>query len=170
MISLFVLPIIYIFVKMISVLFVCLGNICRSPLAEALFTMHVNELNLATNFTIDSAGTAAYHLGELADKRTRNTALKLSNLNITHKARQFKSADFLAFDYIVAMDKMNYQNIVKLTPTGSKAKVVLMRSFDTMIEGEDSIPDPYYGAENDFEEVHYMLFDCTQNFLNELLR
>jgi protein-tyrosine-phosphatase len=152
-----------------SVLFVCLGNICRSPLAEALFVKHVNEQNLSQKFTTDSAGTAAYHLGELADKRTRTMALKLSNLNLTHKARQFKTKDFLAFDYIVAMDKTNFQNIMKLKPENAKAKVLLMRHYDSMIQNEDAIPDPYYGNENDFERVHHLLNDCTKNFLKELV-
>jgi protein-tyrosine phosphatase len=151
------------------ILFVCLGNICRSPLAEALFLKHVNGQNLSKKFTADSAGTAAYHLGELADKRTRAMALKLSNLNLTHKARQFKTNDFLAFDFIVAMDKTNFQNIMKLKPENAKAKVLLMRHYDSMIQNEDNIPDPYYGNENDFEKVHHLLNDCTKNFLNELV-
>jgi protein-tyrosine phosphatase len=152
-----------------KILFVCLGNICRSPLVEALFVKHVNEQNLSQKFTTDSAGTAAYHLGELADKRTRTMALKLSNLNLTHKARQFKTKDFLAFDYIVAMDKTNFQNIMKLKPENAKAKVILMRHYDGIIENEDDIPDPYYGNENDFEKVHHLLNDCTKNFLKELV-
>jgi protein-tyrosine phosphatase len=154
---------------MISVLFVCLGNICRSPLAEGLFLQHVVEQNLAHQFMVDSAGTASYHLGELPDKRTREVALRISNLKLTHKARQFKTSDFLTFDYIVAMDKSNLQNIMKLKPDNSKATVLLMRHFDTMIQNEDAIPDPYYGTESDFEEVHYMLIDCTQNFLKKIL-
>jgi protein-tyrosine phosphatase len=153
-----------------SVLFVCLVNICRSPLAEALFVKHVNEQNLTKKFSADSAGTAAYHLGELADKRTRAMALKLSNLNLSHKARQFESNDFIAFDFIVAMDKTNFQNIMKLKPENAKAKVLLMRHYDSMIQNEDAIPDPYYGNDNDFEKVHHMLNDCTKNFLKELMR
>jgi protein-tyrosine phosphatase len=152
-----------------SILFVCLGNICRSPLAEALFLNHVNEQNLSEKFIADSAGTASYHLGELADKRTRNMAMKISNLNILHKARQFKATDFLAFDYIVAMDKTNFQNIMKLRPQNAKAKVLLMRHYDSMVQNEDTIPDPYYGTENEFEEVHHMLNDCTQKLLKELV-
>lgn len=153
---------------MISVLFVCLGNICRSPLAETLFMKHVNEQKLSDRFMADSAGTASYHLGELPDKRTRNTALKISNLKLTHKARQFNPIDFLLFDYIIAMDKTNFQNIMKLRPDTAKAEVLLMRHFDSMIQNEDNIPDPYYGKEIDFEEVHYMLLDCTQSFLKKL--
>jgi protein-tyrosine phosphatase len=156
------------FVIMISVLFVCLGNICRSPLAEALFMQHVNKQLLNDRFKADSAGTASYHLGELPDIRTRNTALRISNLKLTHKARQFNSQDFLLFDYIVAMDKTNFQNIMKLRPDNARAEVVLMRHFDSMIQNEDTIPDPYYGTEIDFEEVHYMLLDCTQTFLKKL--
>ena len=153
----------------VKILMVCLGNICRSPLAEALFLKHVNEQNLAYKFSADSAGTAAYHLGELADKRTRAMALKLSNLNLTHNARQFKVNDFLTFNFIVAMDKTNFQNIMKLKPENAKAKVLLMRHYDSMIQNEDAIPDPYYGNENDFEKVHHMLNDCTKNFLKELI-
>lgn len=155
---------------MISVLFVCLGNICRSPLAEALFNYHVNEQRLNNQFLADSAGTASYHLGDLADKRTRNMALKIGNINITHKARQFKANDFMNFDYIVAMDQSNFQNIMKLRPENAKAQVLLMRHFDSMIQNENAIPDPFYGTESDFEEVHYMLNDCTLGLLKKLMK
>lgn len=153
---------------MTSVLFVCLGNICRSPLAEALFIKHLDELKIRSNFIVDSAGTASFHLGELADNRTRQMAIKIHNLNITHKARQFKANDFFEFDYIVAMDKLNLQNILKLKPINAISKVVLMRHYDSMIQNEDAIPDPYHGKEEDFEEVHYMLTDCTFNFLKKI--
>jgi protein-tyrosine phosphatase len=155
---------------MISVLFVCLGNICRSPLAEALFINHLIEQGLNDKFKVDSAGTASFHLGELPDKRTRNMALKVSNITLTHKARQFKATDFLSFDYIVAMDKSNFQNIMKLRLENAKAQVVLMRHFDSMIQNEDAIPDPYYGTESDFEEVHYMINDCTFGLLKKIIK
>lgn len=153
---------------MVSVLFVCLGNICRSPLAEALFLKHLKDLNIESEYKVDSAGTASFHLGELADKRTRQMALKIDNLEILHRARQFKTEDFFNFDFIVAMDKSNLNNILKMKPSGALSKVVLMRQYDTMIQNEETIPDPYYGNENDFEEVHYMLSDCTLNFLKKI--
>ncbi|MES2656648.1 MAG: low molecular weight protein-tyrosine-phosphatase [Bacteroidota bacterium] len=154
---------------MISVLFVCLGNICRSPLAEGLFKMHVNEQGLKDFFTIDSAGTAAYHLGELADKRTREMAVRQDSLSLSHKARQFVANDFFSFDYIVAMDKTNYQNVIMLKPLQGTAKVLMMRHYDSKNITEEIIPDPYYGTTKDFEEVHKLLKDCTKNLLQAIV-
>lgn len=154
---------------MVSVLFVCLGNICRSPLAEGLFKMHVNEQGLKDFFTIDSAGTAAYHLGELADKRTREMAIIQDSLSLTHKARQFAAKDFLSFDYIVTMDKTNYQNVIMLKPLHATAKVVMMRHYDSNDKTAEIIPDPYYGTTKDFEEVHLLLKDCTKNLLQSIV-
>jgi protein-tyrosine phosphatase len=153
---------------MINVLFVCLGNICRSPLAEGLFKKQVNEVGLNEQITCDSAGTASYHLGQQPDKRMVSTALE-QDVKLNHKAKQFSKADFNNFDYIVVMDESNYNNVMKLKPTKSKAKVVFMRNYDEYVLGVKEVPDPYYGSMEDFKTCYYILESCCKNFLKEII-
>lgn len=152
---------------MIKVLFVCLGNICRSPMAEGVFKKLAKENSLNTE--CDSAGTAAYHIGELPDERMRATGEKY-NIKLTHRARQIKRDDFDKFDYIIAMDKSNYQNILNLKNQvnyASEPKIMLMRSFDSQKENLE-VPDPYYGGLSDFENVYEILLRSNQNFIDFL--
>lgn len=151
---------------MINVLFVCLGNICRSPLAEGVFMHQVYSRSLGDQFRADSAGTASYHIGRLADKRSIAVALAYG-IELTHKARAFRVSDFEEFDYIVAMDKQNYKDIKRLEPEGSKAQVVLMRDYDHELKGGE-VPDPYYGEHKDFEDVYGILDRSCHNLLDEL--
>lgn len=151
---------------MINVLFVCLGNICRSPLAEGVFMHKVYSRNLGNEFKADSAGTASYHIGKLADKRSIAVALAYG-IELTHKARAFRVDDFYDFDYIVAMDKQNYKDIQRLEPAGAKARVVLMRDYDHELKGGE-VPDPYYGEHKDFEEVYSILDRSCNNLLEQL--
>lgn len=146
-----------------KILFVCLGNICRSPLAEGVFKKIVEDKDLNEIIICDSAGTASYHIGELADPRTRKNALS-HGLNLTHRARAFKAADFNEFDYIIPMDESNLQTVNKLKPSSAKAKVILMREFDSEDKGS-VVPDPYHGNEQDFEEVYQILNRCCNYFL-----
>ncbi len=152
---------------MIKVLFVCLGNICRSPLAQGIFE---NLIQHETDrFFCDSAGTSTYHIGELPDDRMLALAQQQHFL-LTHRARQLQKEDFEKFDYIIAMDKSNYQNILNLKSRVSNAtetNVMLMRSFDTAKDQID-VPDPYYGSQQDFERVFEILQRCTESFLNFL--
>lgn len=149
---------------MVKVLFVCLGNICRSPMAEEIFKVLSKENEIAC--TTDSAGTSAYHIGELPDERMQAVALK-HQIKLTHRARQMMREDFDKFDYIVAMDKSNYQNILAFknrVNNASETHVMLMRSFDDMKEDLE-VPDPYYGTNDDFENVFQILWRCNQNFI-----
>ncbi len=151
-----------------KILFVCLGNICRSPMAEALCEKHLKDAGLNNFYSCDSAGTASYHLGNLPDKRMINTA-HAHGIKLTHKARQFKKEDFLNFDFILVMDETNYQNVMRLKPMQSLSKVLYMRSYDSYILNQKEVPDPYYGSMHDFETCYLILENCTKNFIDKEL-
>jgi len=137
-----------------NILFVCLGNICRSPLAEAVFSDLVAREGFADRVHVDSAGTAGYHQGEAADPRSRACARR-HGLEITHRARAFVAADWEAFDLIVAMDQANVAELRRRAPTpAARRKVRMFRDWDPSGPGE--IPDPYYGTEADFETVWHL--------------
>lgn len=131
------------------VLFVCLGNICRSPTAEAVFTKLVQDAGLAHAFEIDSCGTGGWHAGELAHPETRKTALS-RGIELTHRARQLKYSDFEEFDVLLAMDKKNLKDMVELAMEPEhREKIFLFRDFDTTGEKGEEMPDPYYTGEFD---------------------
>lgn len=137
---------------MINVCFVCLGNICRSPTAEGVFTKLVRDAGLAHEIVIDSAGTGDFHVGEPADRRARAHA-RARGYALDSVARQFTAPDFARFDHAVAMDASNLSFLRALTRGHTtRATLTLLRAFDP--EGRDSdVPDPYYGGDAGFEEV-----------------
>jgi protein-tyrosine phosphatase len=141
-----------------KILMVCLGNICRSPLAEGILQSKVN----ADTVFVDSAGTAAYHVGNLPDERSIEVARKYG-IDITNqKARKFTIADFKNFDIIFAMDESNYQNILTLSRNKEDASKVKMILNEISPNANKSIPDPYYGGNQGFENVFKMLDEaCT---------
>ena len=150
-----------------SVLFVCLGNICRSPLAEGVFQHLVDEAGLADRFEIDSAGTGAWHVGERPDARAAMVATQ-HGVQLACEARQVKDEDFHRFDYIVAMDRENLRKLERMAAAaGSDAEVRLLRSYDPESEG-DEVPDPYYGGASGFETVYEMVHRSCEALLDRL--
>lgn len=151
---------------MIKVLFVCLGNICRSPMAEGVFKDLIEKEGVSCKFSVDSAGTSGYHIDQLADPRMRDVA-NSKGIKLTSRSRKLVVADLLEFDYIVAMDESNYEDIKSLEKENHSAKVVLMREYDDTKEGIN-VPDPYYGGIEGFEDVYQILLRSNRNFLRQL--
>lgn len=153
---------------MIKVLFVCLGNICRSPLAEAIFNHKIGALGLSRQFKSDSAGTSDFHIGELPDDRTIRCAHR-NGLKINHRGRQVNRTDFRDFDYIIAMDDNNLRNLnnLKIRFSFPDKEIFLMRDFVQGWEGLP-VPDPYYGGEEDFEEIFRILDEAIESFLTKI--
>lgn len=151
---------------MIKVLFVCLGNICRSPLAEGIFNKRVEEQSLAHIMSSKSVGTSDYHIGEPVDRRTVYVAQQ-NGIPINHKAKQFSIEDFAHYDYIIAMDRSNYEHIrvLEQQPAHGNYQLFLMREFDDLRDEED-VPDPYWSGKDGFEEV----FNILDRSIHKLLR
>ena len=144
---------------------VCLGNICRSPLAEGLLGSKLPN----TKYIVDSAGTGNYHVGDLPDKRSIDVAKKYG-LDITNqRGRQFSVSDFDLFDHIFVMDNSNFTNVVKLARNEndiSKVKLILNEIYPNQ---NYDVPDPYHGGSQGFENVYKMLDEATENIKNRLL-
>jgi len=151
----------------VNVLFVCMGNICRSPTAEGVFTQHVQEANLADTIRIDSAGTHAYHIGEAPDSRSQKTALKRGYDLSPQKARRAVAEDFITFDYILAMDRDNEQGLRAICPVGAEYKLHLFLSYAPNLE-HDEVPDPYYGGPLGFERVLDMIEEASAGLLQDI--
>jgi protein-tyrosine phosphatase len=155
---------------MLKILYVCLGNICRSPIAEGTMQKIIAEKGLSNKISVDSAGTADYHLGKLPDQRTRQSA-ENHGITLTHRCRQLSIQDFSTFDYIVAMDANNIADIqlLSLRAIGqhqSDEKVFLLGNFDPIGMPTDSVPDPYFGLSKDFENVFQIVSRSNEAFLN----
>ncbi|MCB1160776.1 MAG: low molecular weight phosphotyrosine protein phosphatase [Leptospiraceae bacterium] len=152
------------------VLFVCLGNICRSPAAEGAFTDLVQKSKLESKFIIDSAGTGEWHIGELSHPNTRKTAKK-RGIELIHRARLFTRDDFDKFDYILAMDSSNLSNILAMARNEEdKKKVFKFRRFDPEVEGEPDVPDPYYGGLQGFSNVQEICERTSKGLLDWILK
>jgi len=137
---------------MIRILFVCMGNICRSPSAEGVFLKHVAEKGLSSKIEVHSAGTHAYHVGEPPDERSMAAALERGIDISRQRARHVHVTDFEAYDYILAMDRANLKHLLKICPDEHKHKVRLFLEFATECPAEE-VPDPYYGGPKGFEHV-----------------
>lgn len=152
---------------MIKVIFVCLGNICRSPSAEAVMNAVVEKAGLSGQIECDSAGTIAYHAGEPADTRMKKHALK-RGYNLTSIARKFTHEDFEEFDYIIAMDRNNFTDILALDKDAEYVdKISMMTSYCTNHDDEE-VPDPYYGGPQGFEHVLNLLEDACVGLLEKI--
>jgi len=149
------------------ILFVCLGNICRSPLAEAIFVHKIGERGITDRFEIDSCGTSNYNVGDGPDPRTLSNATR-NGVSMNHVARQMRQKDFEYYDRIVVMDSQNYRNVTAFSDPAHHPKVVMMRSFDPA--GTGDVPDPYYGDEDDFQEVFEILDRTVESFIERLLK
>ena len=138
--------------RRLSVCFVCLGNICRSPTAEAVMRRLVDEAGLSDRVRLSSAGTGAWHVGNDADPRARAT-FEAAGYRLDHAARQFVAGEFAEHDLVVAMDRANERDLRRLAQTdGDRAKVRLLRSYDPEADDPD-VPDPYYDADDGFRHV-----------------
>jgi protein-tyrosine phosphatase len=137
---------------MVNVLFVCMGNICRSPTAQGVFEQLVVTNELATVIQIDSAGTHAYHIGERPDQRAAEAASRRGIDLSKQKARRVSPEDFQRFDYVVAMDSGNYEDLASICPPEHESKLRLFMEFAPDIEVTE-VPDPYYGGATGFERV-----------------
>jgi protein-tyrosine phosphatase len=151
---------------MTRILMVCLGNICRSPMADGLLRRKVKEENL--NVFVDSAGTANYHVGKRPDKRMCDTAKQNLTSIDELRARQFTVEDFNSFDKIYAMDEENYKNILRLAKTQSDTQKVELILNELYPNENRGVPDPYYGTEADFQEVYTLLDHATDVVISKI--
>ena len=152
-----------------SVLFICLGNICRSPAAQAVMQRMVDERGLTDRFFIDSAGIVGWHIGDLPDKRMRVHA-RPRGYELTHRARKVRSADFEEFDLIVGMDAANVDDLCSMTATiEQQDKVVMMGDYIRQYPNYDYVPDPYYEGSEGLELVLDLLEDACDNLLNRII-
>ena len=150
-----------------KILMVCLGNICRSPLADGLLRKKIAENKL--DIEVDSAGTSAYHAGNTPDERTIENALR-HNLDLSKlRARQFKKEDFQEFDLIYAMDRMNYYNVLELADSDEDREKVKLILAELPDESLNEVPDPYYSGEQGFEKVYQLLDAATDAIVENLL-
>lgn len=148
------------------VLFVCMGNICRSPTAEGVFRHRLLQAGLHERVTVDSAGTGDWHVGKTPDSRTRQAALSRGYDLSAQRARQVEAADFQRFDLILAMDQSNLRNLKALRPAGARADLDLyLRRYELAL---DEVPDPYYGGEEGFEQVLDLIEQASDALLNEI--
>jgi len=150
-----------------SVLFICLGNICRSPIAEAVFRHEVDKKKLSDKFVIDSAALASYHIGGRADDRALS-CLKERGITCTHIVRQVTKEDFNKFDFIFGMDEENMRGLNRLKPKDCRARVQLLGEYDP--EKQLIIEDPYYGHYEGFVTVYDQCMRCCAALLSELTK
>ena len=153
-----------------GVLIICLGNICRSPAAQAVLQRMVDERGLTERFYIDSAGLGYWHVGELPDKRMRKHA-RLRGYELTHRARVVQGSDFEDFDLIVGMDASNVDDLrCKAATIEQQDKVVMMGDYIREFPNYDHVPDPYYEGSEGFELVLDLLEDSCDNLLDQIIK
>ena len=151
---------------MTRILFVCLGNICRSPIAEGVMRHLVEEAGLGHRVEVDSAGTGAWHAGERPDPRSVATARSHGVSLDDQRARQLKASDYHDFDWILAMDRSNLETIEGRRAGDGKARVELLLAPPRAADGE--VPDPYYGGDDGFEQVYRMVYAACERLLEQI--
>jgi protein-tyrosine phosphatase len=151
----------------IKVLFVCMGNICRSPTAEAVFRHYVENAGLSERILIDSAGTHDYHIGDPPDLRAQRAAQQRGYDMSKLRGRQVEENDFRRFDYVLAMDKANLAILKRIAPPGSDTQAELFLEY-ARHHAEREVPDPYYGVTDGFERVLDMVEDAAEGLLHEI--
>ncbi|MEE9344039.1 MAG: low molecular weight protein-tyrosine-phosphatase [Methylococcales bacterium] len=151
----------------IKLLFVCMGNICRSPLAEGVFLHHAEQANIINQIETDSAGTHAYHIGEPPDPRSQSIATEHQIDISKQRARKVTEHDFEYFDYILAMDQDNFDILIDACPEAFRHRIHLILSFAPQIDHQD-VPDPYYGGSFGFERVFDLVTDASIGLLETL--
>lgn len=154
---------------MVRVLFVCLGNICRSPMAEGVFRHLVSREGLQNLIEIDSAGTHAYHIGEAPDPRAQATALRYGIDISGLRGRQATARDIQSFHYILAMDRENFENLRAIAPMGMEQKIRLFLEFAPQ-RPEREVPDPYFGGPSGFDRVLDMVEEAANGLLADIRR
>ncbi len=155
--------------KKVKVCFVCMGNICRSPTAHAVFRQLVREKGLEEVIEIDSAGTHAYHVGEMPDRRSMQVAKSRGIEMQDLRARKVDFGDLYEFDYILAMDEANYHNLMALALPEHYEKIRMFLEFAPEVE-ETEVPDPYYGGPQGFEHVFDLVQQASEGLLAEIER
>ena len=152
---------------MVRVLFVCMGNICRSPTAEGVFQALIERERLSSKIQIDSAGTHAYHVGEPPDARAQEAAHR-RGIDLSHqRARKVRHEDFLEFDYVLAMDQSNYEDLRELCHPDYESRLRLFLDF-AVDSPECDVPDPYYGGAQGFERVLDLIEQASVGLLDEI--
>ncbi|AFZ50240.1 low molecular weight protein-tyrosine-phosphatase [Dactylococcopsis salina] len=152
---------------MYKLLFVCLGNICRSPSAENIMRYLIEKEGLSDQIVCDSAGTASYHLGEPPDQRMKAAAEK-RGIKLEGKARQFQPSDFEKYDLILAMDRDNYWSLVSLDPEKKYREKIKMMCNYAKSYPDQEVPDPYYGGTEGFNHVIDLLLDACSELLESI--
>ena len=152
---------------MVKVLFVCMGNICRSPTAEGVFRHKVKAAGLEDKIHIDSAGTIAYHVGHPPDPRAQSAALRRGIDLSAQRARRVTSHDFEVFDFVIAMDSDNHYELEAICPSGREDRLHMFLKF-AQNSRETDVPDPYYGGGNGFEVVLDLIEDASDGLLKHL--
>jgi protein-tyrosine phosphatase len=149
-------------------LFVCLGNICRSPSAENIMNHLVAQAGLGEKISCDSAGTSGYHVGDLPDRRMTQAA-NLRGIEMRGRSRQLEPSDLAEFDLILAMDRSNYNGTLALDPKGEYGHKVKMMCDFCRERPEKEVPDPYYGGADGFNQVIDLLMDACQGLLDQVV-
>lgn len=154
---------------MIKILFVCLGNICRSPTAEGIFRHKIEQGGYGDNVVIDSAGTGAWHVGNPPDSRSRQTALKNGISLEDLRGRKVARQDFADFDYILAMDRDNMRNMMAICPPDHQHKISLLLDYAENDPGNGEVPDPYNSGQDGFDQVYEIIQRGCDGFLKYLM-